>query len=103
MHVERPWFIGLAAVLVIAAISTGLGVILATSQAAEISVPYAQGPLPLDPDADFWGQLDKTQIPLTAQLRTYPVSLDTKPRTLSVATVHNGTHLALYIIYKVEW
>ncbi len=96
---RKSWMAGLIAVLVIAAVATGLGVILATSQAAEITVPYVQGSLPMDPDAQLWGQLDKTQIPLAAQLIVYPLSLDTKARSLSVAAAHNGTHFAIYI----EW
>ncbi len=78
---------------------TMMGVLLVTAQVTEVKATYMPGPLPLDPRDPLWGQLDKTQVPLVAQLLTYPMSLDTTPRNIRFTMAHNGTHLAVYI----EW
>ncbi|MCE4599781.1 MAG: ethylbenzene dehydrogenase-related protein [Desulfurococcales archaeon] len=78
---------------------TGMGVSLVTAQVTEIKAPYIQEALPLNPKDPLWGEVELTQVPLVAQLLAYPMSLDTTPRSLKFAIVHNGTHMAFYI----EW
>lgn len=88
------------AALVVAALVTGLGIVLVTSQVPEITVKYVEGTLPLDPDAQLWNQLGKVNIPLAGQLLAYPTSSpDITPRELAVTAAYNATHLAIYI----EW
>ena len=99
MAMDKKWVLAVTAALALAIAFTGAGVIMATSQVNVINVPYVNGQIPLDPGSQLWAQAEKTQVPLVAQLSTYPTSIDVKARSLKFATAYNGTHFAIYM----EW
>ncbi len=92
--------LALLAALALASLALGAaGVALVTAQAPEITAVYVDGAIPLDPASEFWAQAEKADVPVVAQLLTYPVSQVTDARSLRVAAAVNTTHLAVYI----EW
>ena len=97
---QKGTLLGIIASVLVAAIATGLGVVLATSQTPVIIVHYKQGAIPLNPDASLWNSISKVSIPLSPQMLVYPQTYKSVSRTLKVAAVYNGTHFALFIEWK---
>lgn len=91
-------------VLLILAASTlaVLGIVPVTAQTNAYTAKYVQGAIPLDPTSGLWQQTDRGNAVLVAQLLTYPQRLDTQPRQVSYAAVHNGTHFAIYLEWSDE-
>ena len=90
--------LGLLIALVASAMAT-LGMIPVSAQTNTYTAKYIDGAIPLDPTDPAWSQVDKGNAVLVAQLLTYPQRLDTQPRQIQYAVVHNGTHIAVYL----EW
>ena len=97
---RRGTLLGVIVGILVAAIATGLGAVLATSQTPVIVVHYKKGAIPLNPDASLWNSVNKVSIPLSPQMLVYPQTYKSISRTLKVAAVYNGTHFALFIEWK---
>lgn len=87
-------------VLALAAVLTILKVPVASSQGVTLVVEYRPGDLPTkDPDAALWKEAPALEVPLSAQVVTRPMLVDTRPKSITVRALRNVQQVA----FLVEW
>ncbi len=83
--------------LAVAVVLAALGVMVVTAQGPAVLVKFINGDLPVDPASPAWPK--PVVVPLTSQILVYPLPPAVENRTVSVAAVYNGTHIA----FLLEW
>ncbi len=84
--------------LVIAVVLATLGIVVVTAQEPVVVVRFINGNIPLNPTAPTWPK--PVDVPLTSQTLVYPLPVATESRTVSVAAVYNGTHIAFLLSWS---
>ncbi|MCE4604468.1 MAG: ethylbenzene dehydrogenase-related protein [Aeropyrum sp.] len=101
MKISSKAPLALTALLALLALILGVsGTALVTAQVAGIEAVYVQGDIPLDPESQFWQELEKAEIPLVSQNIVYPLAGEGETRKVRVAAAVNDQGLlAIYL----EW
>lgn len=88
------------ALLLFASLLTFFKIPLASSQGLTLIAAPVSGDLPLtDPYSDLWNEATAVQVPLSAQVITRPISLETHTRSITARSLHNEETIAIL----VEW
>jgi hypothetical protein len=90
-------FVGL---LLVAVLMTFYKIPLASSQGLQIVSNWVDGELPVeDPASPLWQNTTAVEVPLSAQNVAKPFLLDSKIKSVTARSLHNGSQLAVL----VEW
>src|SRR5512139_1422338 len=96
---RRRWLLFLMTFFVAGAV-TLLKVPLASSQGTTLMAAQVDGELPLeDLKSPLWQGATAIDVPLSAQAITKPILLQTKIKSVTARSLHNGTQVA----FLVEW
>ncbi len=98
-NIDKKIVIIFTIMLGLALVPTAIQIPMVTAQAPTVTSKYVNEDIPLDPNHAMWKELQLSEALLAGQQLVYPFSLDKGTRTLKFVSVHNGTHLAIYI----EW
>lgn len=96
---RRRWLIYILTFIVAGAF-TLLKVPLASSQGTTLVAAQVEGELPLeDPDSPLWQQATAIEVPLSAQMVTKPMILETRVKSVAARALHDGSKVA----FLLEW
>lgn len=98
-EVSRRGFIALTAGAAAAAAAIGVAALSEEQTTDKLKAHYVEGALPMDPEADVWGQYPSVEVPLVPQQMATPMLPEAVVPWVKVRAVHNGQRIA----FQLRW
>ncbi|MCC7447412.1 MAG: hypothetical protein IT324_08360 [Anaerolineae bacterium] len=97
--IKRPGF-WLIVIIGCAAVFTFLKVPVASSQGVSIVAEYVPGDIAVkDFAAEGWKKATAVEVPISAQVSTKPMLMETRIKSVTARAIHNGKQIA----FLIEW